>query len=436
MSDPISRRTMLRMLGIGATAAALAPALAACAPSTQAPAPAGTEGLNDDGVKEFPFTSWSFNEAVTKQPMQDQITKYTAANAGVKINTPSYPYNDYLNQLLLQVQGGRLTGAVQLDVAWLATLAATGKLADLKSVAADADYAPAALALGQSKGTQYGLPWTFAGIGLISNTELLTKAGVTAPPKTIAEFEAALTAVKGLGGGIVPWAGMTKVDQLKDIIPWMWEFGSPIVADNKVVIGDDGSVEAITWYKKLYDQKLIAPDVNRVDARALMSQGKTAFYEDAIGGKATVTKSSPDKDLGSKMSPVARPVKASGDKPRHLAWGQVVAVMSGSGAAAAANWAKTITTDRSYTVEYFTKTGLPPTTNAGLADAAVKNDKFAADFTAQIGANSSASPFWVYPQFSQMEKVLAEEVQAILIGKKQVKEALTSARDRMNDLIK
>ena len=66
----------------------------------------------------------------------------------------------------------------------------------------------------------------------------------------------------------------------------------------------------------------------------------------------------------------------------------------------------------------------------------MKNDKFATDFTSQIGANSSASPFWVYPQFSQMEKVLAEEVQSILIGKKNPKEALTSARDRMNALIK
>ncbi|WP_033368064.1 extracellular solute-binding protein, partial [Dactylosporangium aurantiacum] len=109
----------------------------------------------------------------------------TAANAGVKISTPSYPYNDYLNQLLLQVQGGQLSGAVQLDVAWLATLAATGKLLDLRSVAAGLDYAPAALALGQSNGVQYGLPWTFAGIGLISNTELLTKAGITSAPKTV-----------------------------------------------------------------------------------------------------------------------------------------------------------------------------------------------------------------------------------------------------------
>src|SRR3954462_6060114 len=130
MSARFTRRSLLGALGISAGAAALA----ACAPSTSAPTPAGSEGLKDDGVKEFPLTSWSYNEAVTKQPMQDAIDKYVAANAGVKISTPSYPYNDYLNQLLLQVQGGQLSGAIQLDVAWLATLAATGKLLDIKSV--------------------------------------------------------------------------------------------------------------------------------------------------------------------------------------------------------------------------------------------------------------------------------------------------------------
>ncbi|MEU0560479.1 extracellular solute-binding protein [Dactylosporangium sp. NPDC006015] len=425
----LSRRNILKLGAFGTV-------LAACAPSTSTPKPAGTEGLKDDGVKEFPLTSWAYNEAVTKEPLQAAIDRYAAANAGTKISTPSYPYNDYLNQVLLQVQGGQLTGAVQLDVAWLATLAATGKLLDLKSVAAGQDYAAAPLALGQSKGVQYGLPWTTAGIGLISNTELLTKAGVTSAPKTIAEFEAALTAVKGLGGGVVPWAGMTKVDQLKDIIPWLWEFGSPIVENDRIVIGDDPSIEALTWYKKLYDQKLIAPDVNRVDARALMSQGKTAFYEDAIGGRAAVTKSSPDKDLGTKMVPVARPVKNAGDKPRHLAWGQIIVVVNGAGAAAAANFAKTITTDTGYSIPWFTKAGLPPTTTAGQAVTEVKNDKFATDFTSQIGVNSSASPFWIYPQFSQMEKVLAEEVQAILIGKKTPKDALMAARDRMNALIK
>jgi multiple sugar transport system substrate-binding protein len=425
------------MLGVGAGVVVAGPVLAACAPSTSAPSTntGGDDPLKDDGVKDFHLTSWSANEAVTKDVLQSAIDKFTAASGG-KVTVASYPYNDYLNQVLLQVQGGQTTGVVQLDVAWLATLAATGKLVDLTSVASGVDYAPAALTLGQVKGTQYGLPWTTAGIGLIGNKEILSRAGVTTAPATIADFENALNAVKSLGDGIVPWAGMTKVDQLKDIIPWLWEFGSPIVDDSgKIVIGDDGSVEALTWYKKLYDQKLIAPDVNRVDARALMSQGKAAYYEDAIGGRAAVTTASADKQLGAKLVPIGRPVKAAGDKPRHLAWGHVLVVLGGAGAASAANFAKTVTSDPAYTSPWFAKAGLPPSTTAGLADPAVTGDAFASEFAKQIGANATPSPFWIFPQFAQMEKVLAEEVQGALIGKKQPKEALTSAGERMNALI-
>jgi len=234
MSDTLrpalSRRGLLKMAGGTAAAAALA----ACAPSTSSPTPATSGGgIKDDGVKNFALTSWAYNEANTKAPLQTMVDKYTAANAGVKITTPSYPYNDYLNQLLLQVRGGTLAGAVQLDVAWLATLAATGKLVDLSSVAKGVDYTDSATALGKSGGVQYALPWTQAGIGLLANNELLTRAGITSPPKTIAEFETALTALKGLGNGIVPYAAMTKVDQLKDIIPWMWTFGAKIVEDGR-----------------------------------------------------------------------------------------------------------------------------------------------------------------------------------------------------------
>ncbi|MGN9809307.1 sugar ABC transporter substrate-binding protein [Micromonospora sp. BQ11] len=433
MSDQFSRRNLLKLLGVGAGLAVAGPTLAACAPSGPTES---SGGLTDDDVKQFPFTTWAANEAVTKEPLAALISRYTGANGGTSIQTPSYPYNDYLNQLLLQVQGGQLKGAMQLDVAWLATLAATGKLADLGSVAAGQDYTDAALALGKVDGKQVGLPWTQAGIGLIGNQEILTRAGVSAPPTSVEEFEAALRAVKGLGGGIVPYAAMTKVDQLKDIIAWMWTFGSPVVENGRIVVDDEGSVAALTWYKKLYDEKLIAADVNRVDARALMSQGKAAFYEDAISGRAAVTKSSTDSALGDKLRPVARPVRAAGDKPRHLAWGHVIAVVNAEGGAAAAQFAKTLTTDPAYSMEWFAKAGLPPTTKAGLAASDVQQNAFAAAFTREIAANSTAGPFWIYPQFSQMEKVLAEKVQAALIGRSSPKEALTEAREQMSSLIK
>ncbi|MGV2383907.1 MAG UNVERIFIED_CONTAM: extracellular solute-binding protein [Thermobifida fusca] len=429
----LSRRGLLRLFGVASGAALGAGALAACAPSTGgSDEPAG--GATDDGVKDFQFTAWSLNEASTKDTLQAMVDDY-AAGAGAKITTASYPYNDFLNQVLLQIRGGTLTGAVQVDVAWLATLAATGKLVDLQANAGGG-YTDAALGIAKVNGTQYGLPWTTAGIGLIGNSELLDKAGVTDPPTTIEDFEETLRALKGLGGGVVPWAAMTKVDQLKDFIAWMWAFGSPVVENGKIVIGDDASVAALTWYKKLYDEELIAPDVNRFDARALFAQGKVGFYEDAIAGRGAVTSASPDKQIAEKMRPVARPVKNSGDKPRNLAWGHAIVVVQGSGAAAAAKFAAALTSDPKYTGQWFAKAGLPPTTTAGLDSAEVRNDTFTANFATAIGAHSEPDPFWIYPQFAQIQQVLATQVQAALIGKASPQDALAEAKQQMEALAK
>jgi len=425
----ISRRNIGKLFGLAAGAAALG----ACAPSTSTPSSSGKDPFADNGVKDFSFTAWSLNEAATKDVLTTMVNGY-ASSAGAKVTTASYPYNDYLNQLLLQVRGGSLSGVIQTDVAWLATLAATGKLVDLSPIAAKGGYTDAALGIAKANGKQYGLPWATAGIGLIGNKDLLTRAGITEAPKTIADFENALRALKGLGGGIVPWAAMTKVDQLKDFIPWMWVFGSPVVDSGKITVGDDASVEALTWYKKLYDEKLIAPDVNRFDARALFAQGKVGYYEDAIGGRGAVTKASADKTLGDKLLPISRPVKNSGDPSRHLAWGHALAVLQGDSSAAAAKFVTAMTSDPTYTVPWFKSAGLPPTTTAGLDSAEVKADPFVTAFTSAIGAHATPDPFWVYPKFAQIETALANAVQSALIGKASPKDALASAKSHMDAL--
>lgn len=425
MSLSLTRRSLLGLVGAGA--------LAACAPATQDTSSEGDDVLADDGVKNFSFTAWSLNEAATKDSLQGLIDKYGTAN-GATITTSSYPYNDYLSQVQLQVRGGTLTGVAQVDVAWLATLASTGKLADLSSLAPKADYTDAALGIGKVKGVQYGIPWTSAGIGLIANQELLDKAGVTTAPKTVADFETALRALKDKDPKTIPYAAMTKVDQLKDFIAWMWAFGSPVVKDGQIVVGDEASVEALIWYKRLYDEKLIAADMNRADARAQFGQGVVGFYEDAIGGKGAVVKNSPDKQLGAKMTPISRPVKSASDKPSHLAWGHALIVVKGAGAAAASRFVTALSSDPAYTSEWFKKAGLPPTTKSGLDSAEVKNDPFASAFTSAIGSFSTPDPFWVYPKFAQIQQALATQVQAALINKSSAKEALSIAKTQMEGL--
>ena len=156
----------------------------------------------------------------------------------------------------------------------------------LSTLAEGRGYTDAALGAGSLDGKQLGLPWTIGAIGLIGNAELFDKAGASLTPKTIEEFEEGLRALKGIG--VIPYAASTKAAQLKDIVVWMQTFGSPIIDGDESTIGDEASVKAVEWYQKLYDEGLIAPDVDRAAARTLFAQGGTALYDDAPVGKSSV----------------------------------------------------------------------------------------------------------------------------------------------------
>jgi multiple sugar transport system substrate-binding protein len=430
MAKELSRRDVFRFAAVGLGSAALAGSVAACSTGGAASggAAAGSKAQN------FSFASWGMSEEATKPVLGASVTSF-ASKKDIAIKTPSYPYNDYLNQLTLQVRGGQFSGAAQLDVAWIAGLSALGKLRDLKPLTSGRGYTDAGLTAGQVGGKQVGLPWTIAAIGLITNTELLEKAGISKPGTTTDEFEENLRALKGLGGGLIPYAASTKTAQLKDILVWMQTFGSPLIDGKKCTIGDEESVKAVTWYKKLFDDGLIAPDIDRAAARTLFAQGKSAIYDDAPVGKAGVVAASPDKSLADKMSSMSRPVVKSGNTPVEVLWGHLVTVVEGSGADTAEQFAQWLTSDETQSVDYFTKLGLPPTTTKALDSTAVTSDTFVADFTERVTKNASAEPLWKFPQYGQMESAISEQVQAVLIGKSSPKDAMQAAGQAVQKLI-
>lgn len=429
-----TRRRALQLLGIGAATAALA----GCAPTGSGTGAASTTaaGLNGADPTDFSFASWSFTEEAAAPALEAIVEAYQKKQS-ITVEDVSFPYNEYINQLTLQVKGGQFTGAAHVDVAWLGSLASMGKLQDLSSLAEGRGYTDAALAAAQFDGVQYALPWTIGAIGLVTNSELLKKVGVEddAFPVTIDAFEKTLKDLKALGDGLIPYAASTKAAQLKDILIWMQTFGSPLVDGDTVTIGDDASIEAVTWYKSLYDQGLIAADVDRFDARSLFAQGRAAIYDDAPVGRAAVTSESPDADLDSKLNPVSRPVLAEGDDPRALVWGGAIAVVDGDGAATAGDFAQFATSDLDTVLADYAIRGLPPVTTEAQESDTVASDTFGALFSERITATATTNPFWAFTSYSQIETEIAEQVQAVLVGSSTPADAMKAAGEAAQKLV-
>lgn len=382
------------------------------------------------------FTGWSLNEGASRDTILSFVEQYEQAN-NVDIQDVAVPWAETLNQLVLQTSGGTAEGAAQLDIAWLTTLAATGALKDLSAYADGRGYTPAALSSGQVDGVQYGLPWTTGSIGLVANKQILEDAGVTELPTTIAEFEAALEQIKAYDPEIVPYAGMTAPGGLKDLIPWIWTFGGEVIdADGNLVLGDEGGVAALEWYKSLLDRGLIAPEMDRFTARQLFSQGKTAFYDDAIVVRGIVTADTPIENLGELIVPVPRPVLNEGDTPHALLWGHIVAVFEGEQSEAAAEWAQHLTSDPDTIMKYFADMSLPPTTVGGLTSSVVQDDEFISAWSNNITATASTNPFWPFAESARMEGILDEQIQAYLVGSAATaQEALDAANAQISELI-
>jgi multiple sugar transport system substrate-binding protein len=387
-------------------------------------------------VDEITFTGWALNEGASRDVVAGFAEAYGQAH-DLKIELVAVPWGEALNQLVLQATGGTAEGAAQLDIAWLNTLAATGQLKDLSAYAEGQGYTEAALSSGQANGVQYGLPWTTGSIGLVANREILDNAGVTELPATIDEFEAALEKIKAYDPDIIPYAGMTDIGGLKDIMPWIWTFGGQVIDENgNVLLGDEASVAALEWYKSLIDQGYVAPDMDRFTARQLFSQGKVAFYDDAIVAKGIVTKDTPIENLGELMVPVPRPVLEEGDTPQAMLWGHIVVVFEGEQGEAAAAWAQHLTSDQETVITYFEELSLPPTTTEALNSEAVQEDEFIANWSEKVTATARPNPFWPYAESARMESILAEQVQAYLVGAADsAQSVLETANEEISEMV-
>ena len=170
--------------------------------------------------------------------------------------------------------------------------AKNGYLADLtKLVKSDAAWDWSDFQAGPVTSTTYkskvvGVPLITEQEVLYYRKDLLQKAGIAAPPKTLDDLKADVAKVQAANPGIAGFVARTdKSAAVTQFSSFLYSFGGDFIDDaGKASIDTDAAKKAYAFYGGLlkdYGPKNVSTDMSWPQAMAIFTQGKAAFYTEA-----------------------------------------------------------------------------------------------------------------------------------------------------------
>lgn len=251
-----------RLLGLASIAS-----LALTAACSSAGAKDNTAGKAASGSEPVTLTFWGTygnggNKTQTDALSKTIVPAFEKANPGIKIKYVDIPYDTMLQKLTTSAAGGELPDLVRADLGWVPKLGALGVLAPLDTAMSDfatlsADTYPGSLATNKWGDHYYGMPLDTNTRVLITNPKALAAAGISSPPATFAELNAAAPKLASkkisvfADGGLQGW----------NIYPWIWSAGgevtSPDVTKATGFLDSDASVSGVQMLADLYKQGAI-----------------------------------------------------------------------------------------------------------------------------------------------------------------------------------
>lgn len=186
----MNRRSIKRLVAVGAAAALTVGGLAACTPG------------GDTGDGNVTITWW---HNATSDPLQglwaDVAQEFEDAHPGVTVEVTGYQNEDLQRTLIPNaLQSG---DAPDLFMVWpggeVRSQAEAGYLMDLTDVASDTIAELGGVVKPwEVDGKQYALPYTFGATGIWYNQDLFDRAGISGTPKTLPELEDAIAKLKAI----------------------------------------------------------------------------------------------------------------------------------------------------------------------------------------------------------------------------------------------
>jgi multiple sugar transport system substrate-binding protein len=303
---------MIKRLVAAAAAGGLALALAACGGGTGA-SNAGGSGGDGGKVTDIKLVAAEYSKDNTAAFWNKFAAAYKA-KTGINLDVQVVSWDDIDQQSSTMIQNNAAPDILNLNA--YASYAKDNLLYssdDVLSASVKSDLLPNFVQSGTYQGKMYGMPDLSSARALFYNTDLFTKAGIAAPPKTWDEFAADAKKLTALGDGTVGYAMPLGPEEAQaEFSIWMFNNGGNWKTDDKWTINSPQNVDTLTFLKSLAVTDKVTQNnpgkTNRTDgAFALFQSGKAGMVVGFSPLAATL-----DKDAKVHYATAPMPTKAGG----------------------------------------------------------------------------------------------------------------------------
>jgi multiple sugar transport system substrate-binding protein len=245
----------------------------------------------------------------TKPYWEDLVSAFEKENSNIDVTLETQSWDDIYTVLDTKIANNRAPDILELDAAGPA-YAAEDLLYEAEEIVSPetlADIETSFIDSAKIDGVAYGLPSVASTRALFYNEDLLTRAGVTEPPKTWDELLAAAQKIKNLGGGVFGY-GMPLGSEEAQAETSIFAYGAGATweSDGKMTIDTPEAKEALTFMKEMIDAGVTQPDPGATDRTPLLDvfiQGKIGMIQGLPPIVAQINEKNPNLKWGIAPSP-------------------------------------------------------------------------------------------------------------------------------------
>jgi putative chitobiose transport system substrate-binding protein len=387
----------------------------------------------DPGVAQIEFWTMQLQPQFTNY-FQNLIGTFESQNQGIKVNWVDVPWAAMENKILTAVSAKMPPDVVNLNPDFASQLAGKNVWLDLDtkvSNTARSEYLPNIWQASTLNDKSFGIPWYLTTRLTIYNTDFLKQAGIKKVPATYAELAVVAEEIKKKTGKYAFFVTFVPQDSA-EVLESFVQMGVTLVdGDGKAGFNSPQGKAAFKYWVDLYQKGLLPKEVLTQGHRRaidLYQAGETTFLASGPEFMKTIAQNAP---AIAKVSATAPQITGDTGK-KNVAVMNVVIPRNTKHPDAALKFALFLTNDRNQ-LAFAKQANVLPSTKKALSDSYFKDVPPNATTIEQgrvISAKQLQQAEVLVPtrkDSNVLQKAIYENLQAAMLGKKSVDQAVEDA---------